>query len=99
MARRIRDLNCQAEAALGGLWDNLIMEKKRSKYAGDEPKGVTVARLAHKRYEKAQQLKAERAKKKAKNKQFDGKAFDALMQQLEHVQSKGPYSRAQMNER
>jgi hypothetical protein len=73
--------------------------KKKSRYAGDEPKGVTVPRLAHKRHEKAQQLKADQAKKKAESSLSHGEAFDVLMQRLEHVRSKGPYSRAQMNER
>ena len=37
------------------------MEKKKKKWSGEEPKGVTVPRLAHERYEKAQQLKDARA--------------------------------------
>ncbi|MFB3917886.1 MAG: hypothetical protein ACE14M_14225 [Terriglobales bacterium] len=39
-----------------------MTEKKKPQY--DPPKGITVPRQAHKRYEKAQQLRAARAEKK-----------------------------------
>ena len=40
------------------------MEKKKKKWEGEEPKGVTVPRLAHERYEKAQKLRDARAAKR-----------------------------------
>jgi len=41
-----------------------VVTKARKQYSGEEPKGVPVARLAHKRYEKTRQLRDERRAKK-----------------------------------